>query len=203
MVLTLPLSALRPNDILLMLALGGGYEILTCVTQMRTRAPSRNERTLRSELHRLRFETVKKRSLGPSAFVETAKLERQILANEKELASHDSGRSERLGRIRSVLKKVSTVVQVTIFLVYFGIPLLSIDGTRIPAVHTPGGDIVMAEDAANACLRGICFPFCVWLKLSAVGLAERASSVGALVVFWSAQVTIRMVLECVEVLWVR
>ena len=86
---------------------------------------------MRAELHDLRYETAKKRSLGPSAFVETAKLERQVLAREKELAAMETGRSDKVAKMEAIIKKASTAIQVLIFLVYWGIPILSIDGSRI------------------------------------------------------------------------
>ena len=157
---------------------------------------------MRAELHDLRFETAKKRSLGPSAFVETAKLERQVLAKEKELASMESGRSDRIAKVEAIIKKASTAVQLIIFLVYWGVPILSVDGSRI-ASSASVGHIVSAEDAANACMRGICFPYCVWLKVAAMGVTEQASSIGALVVYWSSQTTVKKFAEVFEVLSVR
>lgn len=156
---------------------------------------------MRAELHDLRYETAKKRSLGPSAFVETAKLERQVLAKEKELASMETGRSDKVAKMEAIIKKASTAIQVIIFLVYWGIPILSIDGSRIASSVVE--DIVSAEDAANACLRGICFPYCVWLKVAAMGVTEQASSIGALVVYWSSQTTVKKFAEVFEVLSVR
>ena len=51
-----------------------------------TKSKSSTERTLEQQLVQLNFETAQKRRLGPSAFVETSKLERQVLSKEKELA---------------------------------------------------------------------------------------------------------------------
>ena len=197
-----PLSVLRASDLVVLLAVGAIYELATrlVVHQMRLRSPK--EQNMRAELHDLRYETAKKRSLGPSAFVETSKLERQVLAREKELASMESGQSERIVKVEAIIKKASMAVQLVIFLVYWGIPILSIDGTRI-ASSASVGHIVSAEDAANACMRGICFPYCVWLKVAAMGVAEQASSIGALVVFWSSQTTVKKFVSVFEVLSVR
>ena len=200
--LQLPLSVLRASDLVVLLAIGAIYEFATrfIIHQIRLRSPK--EQNMRAELHDLRYETAKKRSLGPSAFVETAKLERQVLAKEKELASMETGRSEKVTKMEAIIKKASTAIQVIIFIVYWGIPILSIDGSRI-ASSAAAGDIVSAEDAANACLRGICFPYCVWLKVAAMGVKEQASSVGALVVYWSSQTTVKKFAEVFEVLSVR
>ena len=199
--LQLPLSVLRASDLVVLLAIGAIYEFATrfIIHQIRLRSPK--EQNMRAELHDLRYETAKKRSLGPSAFVETAKLERQVLAKEKELASMETGRSDKVAKMEAIIKKASTAIQVIIFLVYWGIPILSIDGSRISSSVVE--DIVSAEDAANACLRGICFPYCVWLKVAAMGVKEQASSVGALVVYWSSQTTVKKFAEVFEVLSVR
>mmetsp|Transcript_5289 Transcript_5289/g.11507 ORF Transcript_5289/g.11507 Transcript_5289/m.11507 type:complete len:203 (-) Transcript_5289:238-846(-) len=202
MVLTLPLSVLRASDIVVLLAVGAAYEAVARAIVHKIRVRSPKELAMRAELHDLRYETAKKRSLGPSAFVETSKLERAVLAKEKTLTAIETDRNVKIASIEDVSKKASKVLQLIVFLVYWGIPVLSIDGSRVEAT---GGDdhIVTAEDAANSCMRGICFPFCVWLKIAAMGVAEQASSIGALVVFWSAQTTVRKFAECVEILTVR
>lgn len=79
------LSQIRVNDIWLLLAVGAAYEIGSryLVLSVR-RKPAwllRKEEALRV----LQAETDEKRKLGPQAFVETSKLERQVLAQEMEL----------------------------------------------------------------------------------------------------------------------
>ena len=73
-----PLSVLRASDLVVLLAVGAIYELATrlVVHQMRLRSPK--EQNMRAELHDLRYETAKKRSLGPSAFVDCCTLDEGI-----------------------------------------------------------------------------------------------------------------------------
>jgi hypothetical protein len=80
------LSHIRVNDVWLLLAVGTLYEVgcrlfLLLTTRMKPKSLRRKE----AELAVLQIETDHKRKLGPSAFVETSKLERQVLARELEL----------------------------------------------------------------------------------------------------------------------
>ena len=82
----IPLLEIRPFDIWFLLALGAIVEVLSRGLSYMTKSKSSTERTLEQQLVQLNFETAQKRRLGPSAFVETSKLERQVLSKEKELA---------------------------------------------------------------------------------------------------------------------
>eukprot|EP00558_Chaetoceros_sp_UNC1202_P004898 CAMPEP_0197246698 /NCGR_PEP_ID=MMETSP1429-20130617/20856_1 /TAXON_ID=49237 /ORGANISM="Chaetoceros sp., Strain UNC1202" /LENGTH=161 /DNA_ID=CAMNT_0042707425 /DNA_START=173 /DNA_END=658 /DNA_ORIENTATION=+ len=161
---------------------------------------------------------MKKRKLGPSAFVETAKLERQVLAKEKELAALNEERVLRGKRVEKKMKYVMMVFNLIVFLVYYGIPLLTIDGLRVSlsnpdlvshvkntSVGSAGGSSL---DAAHAAVfwKGVLFPISyvgMGMKVSKIGLAEKASSIGALVVYWSAQTMVGKVYECIEALAFR
>uniref|UniRef100_A0A7R9WE31 Uncharacterized protein n=1 Tax=Pseudictyota dubia TaxID=2749911 RepID=A0A7R9WE31_9STRA len=197
---TIPVSVLRSDDILLLLAIGAIYEIIIRTVAQRVKARSLDERNLRSQLHQLKYETTQSRRLGPSAFVETSKLERAVLVKEKDLSKFEEDRNKRIDTVQRLSWNFTVALNLIVFAVYYGVPILSVDGGAV----TGAGDEVMTEEAAAASyMRGLIFPLSyigVGLRLAGVGLAARASSLGALVVMWSAQSTVEKVSECVEAL---
>ena len=82
---TLFLSHIRVNDIWFLLAAGAVWELFCRLMVLRVRIKPDWLIEKEAALAVLRVETDTKRKLGPSAFVETSKLERQVLVQEKEL----------------------------------------------------------------------------------------------------------------------
>lgn len=81
-------SKIRVNDIWFLLAIGAVYELgcrlyVLFLVKMKPNALLKKEH----DLKQLTIRTNNARKLGPSAFVETSKLERQVLSFEKELNS--------------------------------------------------------------------------------------------------------------------
>jgi hypothetical protein len=197
----IPISSIRPNDILVLLFSGLATEILRRLILLKVKVPSSKSFAKRYSLTQLRIETNEMKKLGPSTFVETAKLERQVLILEKTLKDEEAKRQETVAKVEKILKRVSLFINVIIFLVYYGIPMLIIDGLRIPLVNpelVAGLDVIDGvQDTidlvhASAFFKGIMFPMSyvgMGMKLSKLGLGElKHCSTGALVVFWSAQV---------------
>ena len=81
-----PYKIVHTGDIVLLLTLGFVYELFIRIYQYHAERRSSCERKLIIHVATLKYETAKKRALGPSAFVETSKLERAILTSEKELS---------------------------------------------------------------------------------------------------------------------
>jgi len=79
------LSHIRVNDIWFLLMCGAAWEALGRSIVLLVRVKPAWLREKEAALAILQSETNAKRKLGPSAFVETSKLERQVLAQEKEL----------------------------------------------------------------------------------------------------------------------
>jgi hypothetical protein len=80
------LSNIRVNDIWLLLSVGAVYE-LGCRLYVLFLVKMKPDALLKKEqyLKQLTMRTNNARKLGPPAFVETSKLERQVLSLEKEL----------------------------------------------------------------------------------------------------------------------
>ena len=213
---SIPISSIRTNDIQFLLVLG-------CVTELVRRAILRNLKVPKPEsfqerdaLAQLRIKTNQMRNLGPSAFVETSKLERKVLSLEKKLKEGDDARKKKATNVEKVLKRLNHLISLVLFLIYFGIPLLTIDGLRVPLVNP---DLIAgldsdgtADDAvdvlhATVFFKGIMFPLSyigMGMKISKLGLGEiKHCSTGALVVFWSAQVFTGQIFDCYEALRFR
>ena len=209
-----PIEAIRPNDILLLLFLGFVTEILRRAILRQVKLPSTQSIERRRKLTQLRYETNEMKKLGPSAFVETSKLERKVLSLEKSLKDEEEFRKKNVESVEKVLKRISFILNVAIFLAYYGIPLLTIDGFRIPLVNPElvkglndesGGGMDVVH--ATAFMKGIMFPLSyvgMGMKISKLGLGEiKHCSTGALVIYWSAQVMAGSLIDCYEALRFR
>jgi len=209
-----PIEAIRPNDILLLLFLGFVAEILRRAILRQVKLPSTQSIERRRKLTQLRYETNEMKKLGPSAFVETSKLERKVLSLEKSLKDEEEFRKKNVESVEKVLKRISFILNVAIFLAYYGIPLLTIDGFRIPLVNPElvkglndesGGGMDVVH--ATAFMKGIMFPLSyvgMGMKISKLGLGEiKHCSTGALVIYWSAQAMAGSLIDCYEALRFR
>ena len=209
-----PIEAIRPNDILLLLFLGFVTEILRRAILRQVKLPSTQSIERRRKLTQLRYETNEMKKLGPSAFVETSKLERKVLSLEKSLKDEEEFRKKNVESVEKVLKRISFILNVAIFLAYYGIPLLTIDGFRIPLVNPElvkglndesGGGMDVVH--ATVFMKGIMFPLSyvgMGMKISKLGLGEiKHCSTGALVIYWSAQVMAGSLIDCYEALRFR
>jgi hypothetical protein len=199
--ISIPLLEIRTLDMCALLLAGLLLEILTRVVLLMVKSKSQKE--LRDEvlLFQLNQETIQKRRMGPSYFVETSKLERQVLSKEKALEKIVELRKTRTERIKKLVKNASLVFYGLCFLTYYSLPILSIDGTRIAEdsiVTTPEEE----HDRATAFLQGFLFP------LSYVGFGNKVArfglptpGFGALMVLWSAQVTVGKLMDGLELLF--
>jgi hypothetical protein len=79
------ISQIRVYDIWLLLAIGGLWELICRILLFWIKRKPFGLLVREQELYRLQQKTAEKRKLGPPAFVETSKLERQVLVIEKEL----------------------------------------------------------------------------------------------------------------------
>lgn len=127
----IPYKIVHTGDIVLLLSIGFIYEFVIRMYQHRNTRRSTHERKLNIHLATLRYEAAKKRALGPSAFVETAKLERAVLAADKELAKLVEDRATRKARVAKVVKKCNIASNILIIMLYWGVAMVIIDGSRL------------------------------------------------------------------------
>mmetsp|Transcript_46235 Transcript_46235/g.128856 ORF Transcript_46235/g.128856 Transcript_46235/m.128856 type:complete len:210 (-) Transcript_46235:108-737(-) len=199
----IPLGSLRPHDMLVLLVAGAVWEVL-----LRAILWSHKRKPTAIRLRELKFKELdrrvrKSRALGPPAFVETSKLERQQLAEEKALAELAEARKADLAAWQKLSRNLNLVVCGLIAFVYYGIPLLEFSPHHV----TPrAGEVLTVEEAgviAEAMMQAFLFPLSIFgmgIRVSKWGLPNPKSSVGALLVFWSAQTTVGKIIDGIEAL---
>ena len=206
----IPLDTIRCNDILLLVGLGAGTEVLKFFLKYASQYRSNVEIQLRKELFALRKETVSKRQLGPSAFVETSKLERLILSKEKEVADFETSRTNKETKTKKLLQRIGWITNIFVFLYYYGLPLLSIHGMKLVQMDSQYQSNVLVDDTlqlesskAAAFFTTVFFPLSyMGMKLSTIGIDSsiKASSIGALVIYWSSKSFFGNLLACLQAL---
>lgn len=83
----LPIGSVRPTDMLVLLVAGAVWEVIMRSLLWKHKSKPTSIRIRERKLKELEKRVRKSRDLGPSAFVETSKLERLQLAEEKALAT--------------------------------------------------------------------------------------------------------------------
>lgn len=199
----IPYKIVHTGDIVLLLSLGFLYELSVRIYQRKRGRRSSQERKLGAHLSMLRYEAAKKRALGPSAFVETAKLERAVLATEKEIAKLVAGREAQKAAVESWIKKCNLATNVLVMITYWGVAMVAIDGSRLYDTKDEYSDEVIS-DVERACSfwKGFLFPMSyhgLGYKISQFGIESkmRNSCLGALAVFWAARVTCGELVDCI------
>lgn len=167
------------------------------------------------EIKQLRVLAAKKRALGPSAFVETSKLERVILKKNKYLQDCVDKREADLQILKLWKQRSNYVLHILVFIVYYGVPLAKLDGYAIMNNDNIDASAAAAmfssvDDAASKYLKGLLFPLSYvgvgyrlaqWTMLSSTSLATSVAingggSLSAFVVLWTAQVTSEQLFGC-------
>jgi hypothetical protein len=199
--ISIPLLEIRTLDIAVLLLVGFVWEAATRIVLATVRAKSQVEQLADAELLQLQYVTAQKRRLGPPAFVETSKLERQVLAKEKALEEMVTTRNTRTTRIQKFVKNANLALYALVFVLYYNLSVLSIDGTRVVAkdeiVRTP----LEETELATSFMQGLLFPisfFGIGMRIARFGLPT--PGFGALLVLWSSQVTVAKIVDGVELL---
>ena len=133
--------------------------------------------------------------------METSKLERQELAKEKELAEMAKKQRKAMEKWQKLLKNAFLCLNLVIFWMYYGIPMMEFSGHRITPeeILTP----VESQEAAILAFEACLFPlsyFGIDIKISKWGMVNPRASTGALLVFWSAQATVGQIMDGIDAL---
>ena len=199
----IPLGSFRSKDMLVLLVAGAVWEIALRVILWGHKAKPKSIKIRELKLKELERRVKKSRDKGAQAFVETSKMERQQLAEEKALTTLTETRKAKLSIWESRSKKLNMGLSAIIMIAYYGVPLLEFSADRVASV---GGEILSIEEAtaiAESRMKSFLFPLSVigiGMKVSKWGLADPKSSIGALVVFWSAQTTVGKIIDGIEAL---
>mmetsp|Transcript_39053 Transcript_39053/g.44536 ORF Transcript_39053/g.44536 Transcript_39053/m.44536 type:complete len:205 (-) Transcript_39053:90-704(-) len=196
-----PILEIRTFDVVVLMIVGALLEVVTKGILIGVKSKSQTERKADAKLHQLNFEAAKTRSLGPSAFVETSKLERQILTKEREIAKIAESRKDRSNRINGFIGRFGYLIYIVVFVSYYGLNVLSIDGTRVGDAAMIAMSSEEEKERATAFLQGFLFPLSyigIGMRLARFGLPT--PGFGALLVLWSAQTTVGKLIDGIEVL---
>ena len=199
-----PYKIVHTGDIVLLLTLGFVYELFIRIYQYHAERRSSYERKLIIHVATLKYETAKKRALGPSAFVETSKLERAILTSEKELSKLGEERENRKTRAMKFIRKCNIATNALVVLVYWGVAMVVIDGSRLETDVESSyyeNEVITDHERASAFWKGFLFPLSyngMSYKIAQFGIdsSMRPCCLGALAVYWSARVTSGEIIEC-------
>jgi hypothetical protein len=194
------LSLIRIHDIWFLLALGALYEILCRLYLLQIKIKPRHVLKLEAQQKALQKEVDHKRKLGPSAFVETSKLERQLLQLDREIETVRSKRKTQAEATEKLLLRSGNMrLSFLVWILWYSVPILSVDDLEIGLdEYAPAGSF----------LRNLFFPISasgVGYRISKIGLPVEAAldSLGALFVMWSAQVTVGKLMDAVDAYYIN
>jgi hypothetical protein len=143
------------------------------------------------QLRYLKLETNKLRAQGQPTFVETSKMERKLLAKEKEVEKIQSNYEVKLARFKRLRKRVTYILYALVLVSYYQSPVLRVGSSS--SLGSEGG-----HEGDHNYLKGMLFP------LSAIGIGNKIAHFGcgkgglsAMMVFWSGEVITDKVMECI------
>eukprot|EP00536_Pseudo-nitzschia_multiseries_P007173 jgi/Psemu1/195007/e_gw1.165.59.1 len=200
---SMPIGAVRPMDIIILLVVGAAFELATRLSLLSYKRKPNSVRAQEYALKDLENRVRKSRALGPHAFVETSKLERQLLADEKKLSDLAETRKKALERSEKLVKRVGMALNFIVFLCWYGVPVMEFSAGR---VLSPGTLLSRKEgaEAAISHFNAYLFPITylgMGVRVSKWGLANPKASTGALLVVWAAQTTVGKIMDGVEALY--
>ena len=195
------LSQVRPVDMALLLTIGAVWEVACRVYLLSVKQKSSSLIQKEDKLEFLTHDADVKRKMGPSQFVATSKLERQILALEQELETLAVDTAKNVVRMETYLLRYGNMLLAFVmFVVYYGVPVMTIQALEDRFVTQ---DLESTPDPTGSFLKALLFPMSyigIGTKISKWGIDPEVatSSIGALVVMWSAQVTTGKLMDAVD-----
>jgi hypothetical protein len=200
------LSQVRPVDMALLLTIGAVWEVVCRFYLLSVKQKSSSLVAKEDKLEYLQHDVELKRKMGPSKFVETSKLERQILALEQELESLTVANAKNLLQMEKYLLRYGNMLLAFfLFIAYYGVPLMTIQPLedRFVVLTRQQESEAAAADPTGSFLKALLFPVSyvgIGSKISKWGIDPdvATSSIGALVVMWSAQVTTGKLMDAVD-----
>ena len=182
------LAEIRVTDIWFLLAVGAGWELFARLILLSLKKPQHPQKE--QQLQVLQAQCNAKRKLGPSAFVETSKLERQVLRLEQELEGAKEVQAKGVQQTeRYLLRYGNLMVAFLVFVLWYGVPVVRVE------------EVLLGDNKSY--LKNLLFPLSsvgVGVRIARWGLPVETAmnSLGALLVVWSAQVTVGKLMDAVD-----
>jgi hypothetical protein len=191
------LTQIRVSDVWLLLGIGATIELVSRLILVYLKVKPALFLEKQQRVQSLSKQVDRMRKMGPSHFVETSKMERQLLAAERELSEIQAARKARYEAAESFVKKrLNYVLFAMVYAAYYSVPIVTLDAL---AVSNTVGEFV----SADTYLKCLLFPVSMiglGNKVSRWGIPKQvqASSISSLMVMWSAQTTVGMIMDAVE-----
>lgn len=184
-ILTLPaLAEVHSSDIALLLLVSCLFELTFQAITFKITLKSEQEKELSRFLLNLKYQCAESKLRGPVAFVETSKLERSILAREKEISENNSSRDLQLQKVKLVSSRLNYVLYAIVAAFYWGVPMIILND-----VETKGD--------AYGYLKTYFFPMLFGISAKVSKLGQPAGSIGPLFIVFAGQVTVSEISGCI------
>ena len=153
-ILTLPaLAEVHSSDIALLLLVSCLFELTFQAITFKITLKSEQEKELSRFLLNLKYQCAESKLRGPVAFVETSKLERSILAREKEISENNSSRDLQLQKVKLVSSRLNYVLYAIVAAFYWGVPMIILNDVETKGdAYFKQGKADLARDAYQAAL---------------------------------------------------
>lgn len=200
----IPILQIYPLDILVLLTVSSLFVTLCQIYLYVIQRTSSTEQALYKNIYMHRHLVAQGRTKGPSAFVETSKLERALLQLEKQMNDTKTTRSNQIDAFLKLKKRIGYALYILVFALYYGIPMIQMDGFRVSNMDEDSSsrNVEDTEDVVAAqFMKELLFPMYAsrfFIRLANWGLPSTCnpfSSLGALMIFWSGEITITKLLE--------
>jgi len=195
------LSSIRTNDVWLLLCIGAVWELTIRTFWLLSKRKSSKLLKKEVSVELLQRQTDTMRKKGQPYFVETSKLERKLLVAEKELSNLYSQRKKFSDAVEKyVVKYGRHTLALLVFLVYYGVPIVTLEHVEIGPIDFVSSATYMKTLLFPISLVGFGVRMSKWGMTSVGGYSQdvAASSIGGLLVVWSAQVTVGMIMDAVD-----
>jgi len=198
--LPIHVSEIRVTDIWCLLAIGAAWELLARLVLLVCKRPPSALVAQQTALTELQAQVEQSRKLGPSHFVQTSKLERQLLQAEKDVEAVLAERQKMVTTVeKQFVRNGNLLVTLIVFVLWYGVALVQVDDLPLGL-----GEYVPATVYTKAVLFPISYVG-MGTKLSRWGIAEevRHASIASLLVMWSAQVTVGKLFDSIDAYYLQ
>jgi hypothetical protein len=182
----------RTLDLLFLLSLGAASEIAFRGIVLLIKKKPSSLVAKENNYAKLQHNTDRLRKMGPPAFVECSKSERQLLALDKELLQLYQQRQVQREQVVKVFSYARNLLSVLVFILYRGVAVLSFSGFADPG--TLENKSILVPMLFPISVVGLGF------KISKWGLEETAmgDGIAALIPFWAGSTFVSQIFDGVE-----
>ncbi|CAB9523162.1 expressed unknown protein [Seminavis robusta] len=191
----------RVVDLFFLLALGSVTELIFRGSVLMLKLKPASLKQKENLFHKCGYDTDLLRKKGPSAFVETSKSERQLLALDRELQKIYQQRQAQRESADKLFKNLRNVLGAIVFILYLGVPIVSF--SSVDSTSLIEKESILAPLLFPISVMGMGFRISKWglaLGNDANAVEVLGESLSALIPFWAASSFVAQVMDGVEYL---